>query len=164
MVLYEDNATRDTALRLCDHLTEKFKGDLRFKCSWWGFKFFNVPAIAQEAAESARSADLLMVAIRDSGNLPATVKQWLEQWALQPKPAEGALVSVRLSVAKGTREDLAPDLFFRFLAQRARRDYVALCENESGFEGSPEEQLFPAEEPAESDRLDRRFWGWGIND
>src|SRR5215469_18601593 len=70
-MVYEDPATRDYAIQLCDSLSRKFQDDLEFEFTWWGFKYLSDPEIAQQASRAAAEADLIVVCVHRSGFFPS---------------------------------------------------------------------------------------------
>src|SRR5437867_2197069 len=73
-VLYEDVSARDRAIQVCDGLAQEFMKDLQFEITWWKFKYLSDPSIAQDAAQAASKADLILVSAHNVEAMPAEVK------------------------------------------------------------------------------------------
>jgi hypothetical protein len=160
-MVYEDPATRDYAIQLCDSLSQKFQDDLEFEFTWWGFKYLSDPEIAQQASQAAAEADLIVVCVHRSGIFPSEVQKWFEAWSSERQLPEGALVVVEVS---GQIEDPQASQHqpLKSLAQRANLDYLALpfvtpaTSNGTSKAGSHEIE----------NRFEERYHssGWGINE
>ena len=81
VVVYEDSASRDVAIRVCKNLERTFEHEVRFDCSWWRFKYLADPEISQLATQAALEANLILVAIDLADDLPMEVTAWFEQWS-----------------------------------------------------------------------------------
>jgi hypothetical protein len=125
IVLYEDNSSRDAAIRLCNTLEKNFHTDLDFETTWCRFKYFTDPAVASEAAEIAAQADLIIVAIQRAQDLPLEVKAWFERWLPERESSEGALVLLQTSEELPSLQNLQSSYLY-LLAQRANLDYLSL--------------------------------------
>ena len=148
VVIYEDAATRDRAVHLCNALAHRFSEELDFEFTWWRFKFLSEPEIARQAARAALEADLIVVSVHHEADLPLEVKAWFERWLSDQQPTEGALV-----VLHAPQEPVVPDQYLRLVALRANLDYLPLsnCEVNLGkTETLPESLSLPA--IAESNR------------
>ena len=125
VVLYEDNSSRDAAIRLCQSLEKIFQADLDFEIAWCRFKYFNDPAVASEAAEIAAQADLIIVSIQRAQDLPLEIKAWFERWLPDRESIEGALVLLQTSEEPSSPQNLQSSYLY-LLAQRANLDYLSL--------------------------------------
>ena len=167
VVLYEDVATRDAAVELCDTLTAKFGADLEFEFTWWGFRYLADDEIAKQAAGAALAADLILVSVRQAEDLPLEVKAWFERWLSDRQPAEGALVVLESSPAE-VRGYAMRDPYLQLVALRARMDYLPLREGQltqgtNGF--SPDGFSLPRiPETNGNPRQEDHYTGWGINE
>lgn len=124
-VIYEDDVARELALQVCTSLTRKFNCDPEFAFSWWRFKYLGEPAVAREALQAARRADLILVAVNGMRDLPAPVKAWFENWLLERKAPGGALVTI-LRPGEEQNPALSRSSYFQSVADRARLDYLPL--------------------------------------
>ena len=62
VVLYEDHATRDRAMEICDRLVHKFWADVEFEFNWWRFDFLSDSTLAM--SHSVESKELRKAAWR----------------------------------------------------------------------------------------------------
>jgi hypothetical protein len=128
VVLYEDNSSRDAAIRLCHSLEKIFHEELDFQITWCRFKYFTDPAVASEAAEIAAHADLILIAIQHADDLPLEVKAWFERWVPDRQTCEGAVVLLQTSEQPSV--SVSQSSYLYLLAQRANLDYISLSNTE----------------------------------
>jgi hypothetical protein len=161
LVIYEDAPTRDRAVRLCDALVSKFSPDLEFEFTWWRFKFLSDPDLALQAAQAALEADLILVSVQRTEDLPLEVKAWFERWLSDRQPSEGALV-----VLHTPDEAILPDQYLRLVALRANLDYLPLTDSQLSTDQGriPETLNLPAILEGRSNNHENNHTGWGIND
>jgi hypothetical protein len=153
-VAYEDAETRDFAISLCEHLEQRFAGDLDFEFTWWGFKYLSDPEIAQEAAEAAMNADLIMLSVHRARDFAFEVEEWFRHWSEQRTQPDGALVVVESEPEDdSSRRQQASNLVS--LARRAKMDYLRLAETKP-----------PTAPDGAKPFVDERYHssGWGINE
>jgi len=124
-VVYEDTATRDRAVLLCDHLVNNLWEDLDFELSWWKFDYLREPLIVAEATEAAIRADLVIFSAHAARELPPAVESWIETWTVRRDNPEGALVAL-IGMGSDLLKGVCPiHVYLREVAQRARMDYLA---------------------------------------
>lgn len=126
VVLYDDNSSRDAAIRLCNSLEKAFHSELDFHITWCRFKYFKDPAVASEAAELAADANLLLVAIQCADDLPLEVKAWFERWLPNRELSDGALVLLNTSGLPSPPPTIPHTSYLYLLAQRGNLDYISL--------------------------------------
>ena len=163
IVLFEDNCSRDAAIRLCTALEKTFHSEFDFEITWCRFKYFNDPAVVGEAAETAAHADLILVAIQRADDLPLEVKAWFERW-LPNRQSEGALVLLQTSEPpSGPTISQSPYLYL--LAQRANLDYISLSDAaDSACTGLPENLMLSRPLDLDSNRNSQHYSRSGINE
>lgn len=135
VVAYEDTATRDQAIILCDHLVEQLWEDLEFEVNWLRFDYLADPRIAADAMAAAASADMVIFSARADAELRPAAKSWIDGWVIKRDNREGVLVS--MIGGDPVREISPTHLYLRGVAQQARMDYLsnvtdALSESVSG--------------------------------
>ena len=124
VVLYEDHATRDHAMEVCDRLVHKFWADVEFDFSWWRFDFLNDSALASDAVRLAARSELILLAAHAGRELPPPVKSWIENWLPVRKPGFGVLVAM-IGTEADRLKGLSPiHVYLREAAQRAYMDYL----------------------------------------
>jgi hypothetical protein len=166
LVIYEDVATRDAAVRLCDALAQKFRSDLEFDITWWRFKYLSEPEIGRQAAQAATEADFIVVSVHSTEDLPLEVKAWFERWLSNRRVSEGALVVLQTPVEAASAV-VDSDPYLRLVALRANLDYLPLSDTQ--YSGQPGRIAVSLSSPETLDpnrpaiRENGRA-GWGIND
>jgi hypothetical protein len=166
VVLYEDAATRDAAVELCDKQVKKFGAELDFEFTWWGFKYLNDEEIGRQAASAAMAADLILVSVVRAEDLPLEVKAWFERWLSERQPSEGALVVLQTG-ADGRALEALRDPYLRLVALRAKLDYLPLTEGQLAPNGNDLSENLDLPRIIEFDgntRQEDHYTGWGIND
>lgn len=124
VVLYEDLATRDRALEICDRLVRKFWADVEFQFNWWRFDFLNDSALAGDAVRLAARSELILLAAHAGRELPTPVKNWIENWLPLREPGFGVLVAM-IGTEVDRFKGLSPiHVYLREAAQRANMDYL----------------------------------------
>ncbi len=79
-VLYENTSARERAVWLSHDLVEKFWTDIDFDFSWWRFRYLGDPTIAEQAAEAACEADILIFSAGADSQVPSELRIWLDRW------------------------------------------------------------------------------------
>jgi len=123
-VVYEDSATRDRAMSLCDHLVHKLWEDIDFEFSWWKCDYLCDAGIAADAAVAAGRADMIIFSGDADRELSPAVKTWTETWAARRENREGALVAL-VGMGNGPVQGAGTShIYLRDVAQRAEMDYL----------------------------------------
>jgi hypothetical protein len=121
-VIYEDTASRDRALKLCDDLVRNLWNELDFDFSWWRFDYLTDPAIAKLAAESALWSDITMFSARSGADLPIPVQRWVDDWSHRRPVDEAVLVAL---IGSGSPHgDTPAHSFLRQRAALAHMDFL----------------------------------------
>jgi len=124
VVLYEDHATRDRAMEICDRLVRKFWADVEFDFNWWRFDFLNDSTLANDAVRLAARSELILLAAHAGRELPPPVKNWIESWLPMREPGFGVLVAM-IGTEADQLKGLSPiHVYLREAAQRAYMDYL----------------------------------------
>ena len=132
VVLYEDQATRDRALAMCDHLVKHFWAEVEFDFLWWRTGFLADPLLAQTAAQDAREADVIIFSSVPEGEFPPAVLQWFEQWVDHRGDREGMLLGLTHTSTPAPTPDTQKQLRLREIANRARLDYLTHIPSQFG--------------------------------
>ena len=123
-VVYEDSATRDRAMSLCDHLVHRLWEDIDFEFSWWKCDYLSDAGIAADAAVAASHADMIIFSGDAHRELSPAVKTWTETWAARRENREGALVAL-IGTGNGPMQGTGSNhSYLRDVAQRAEMDYL----------------------------------------
>ncbi len=124
VVLYEDHATRDRAMEICDRLVHKFWADVEFEFNWWRFDFLNDSTLAGDAVRLAARSELILLAAHAGRELPPPVTRWIESWLPIREPGFGVLVAM-IGTEADQLKGLSPiHVYLREAAQRANMDYL----------------------------------------
>ncbi len=123
VVLYEDRETRDRVLDVSRHMEAQVGGEIQLRFSWWRFDFLADAELAQDAANAAATADMLLVSAHPGRGLPLTFTQWVEAWL--PKRGSQESILVALIGSEHDSQDDAATQYLRVVATRARMDYLA---------------------------------------
>lgn len=125
VVVYDDQATRDRALRLCDELIRKFWLDLAVDFSWWRFDYLRDAHVASQAADAAVRADLVIFSTHGAKELPPPVRSWIDTWVNRTMNRPNALVAL-VGVADDGVKGLTPiHVYLREIARQAGMDYLS---------------------------------------
>ena len=124
VVISEDAAAREAAVKFCDHLVELFWARYEFNVSWWQLGDLSVEHSASEAAIKAVQADLIIVATTPGRDLPAVLREWVEGWVGRRGDREGALVGLTDPGAGQNGRSAEKYVYLRNAAHRAGMDYL----------------------------------------
>jgi hypothetical protein len=124
LVVHQDTEARLGAVKFCDRLIEKFWSRYEFDVDWLSYELLQNARSAKAASNKAVEADLIVFATQPDGDIPATVKQWVETWTGQRGDREGALVGLADPGPGLTGLCADKFLFLRAAAHRAGMDYL----------------------------------------
>ncbi len=124
LVIHQDMEARQGAVKFCDHLIERFWSRYEFDVEWLSYELLQSARSAKAAGSRASDADLIVFATQPDGEIPATIKQWIETWIGQRGDREGALVGL-MDPGPGLSGLVADKfLYLRAAAHRAGMDYL----------------------------------------
>jgi hypothetical protein len=123
VVLYEDRETRDRVLDVSRHMEAQMGDEIELKFLWWRFDFLENPRLAEQAAQAAILADMLLVSASPGRGLPVTFTQWVETWLPRRGYRESVLVAL-IDPEHDSANDTASE-YLRGIALRARMDFLA---------------------------------------
>ena len=124
VVIYEDAATREHAVRACDHLVERLWTEGELDVKWWSCAMLEEPALAREGMEKAVGADLIILSLRRDCDLARSVTEWIESWLPQRGDREGALVDLTGQDAEAGEAAAERHVYLRHAAHRGGMDYL----------------------------------------
>ncbi len=122
-VLYEDTPAREQAMKVCQRLARKLRGDFNFEFKWWKFAFLHDRHLAKDAADAAVQADLVIVSTDADRELPSGIKRWMKACLSRRRKADGALVAL-MRMANGLKGTTPVHDFLLAIAQRVKMDYL----------------------------------------
>jgi len=124
VVVYETPAVREHAARFCDHLSHQHRSEAKLEITWWSFAFLEHPVMAHDAARRAVDAELVIFAFRPDGDLPRSLKLWIENWLGKRHEREGAVIGLTDHPGPGDVASLK-EIYLRQIAHRAGMDYLS---------------------------------------
>ncbi len=122
VVLYEDEVTRQEAIRCADALVDNDWMNRDLDAAWASFQDLTNAAKAAETARKARSADFVVFAVQPEGDFSFETLEWIERWLdCREDNREGALVGL----VRNRGEVCAnKELFLRNLARKIGMDFL----------------------------------------
>ena len=123
VVVYEDPATREEAVKFCDRLVERFWARQEMCVCWFDFARLREPTHALEAVQKALEANVIVFSMHPGGDLPDEVQAWIESWAPMRGDREGALVGLKDPGGHLGEHSPARFVYLRNAAHRAGMDY-----------------------------------------
>ena len=94
MIACEDSGTAAPACEVLELVERNLKNEGRLNYLWWNFEVLAIPALRELAAAEAAAADMIIIGIHESRELPPVVTDWMHQWLPLRKDRPGALVAV----------------------------------------------------------------------
>ena len=135
--VYEDPLTRYWAAELWDRVGRLVgEGDICHQS--WLINNLTAARTFTDAVEAAAKADVLIVAVRDAGELPAKLCAWIDAWVPQRFGRPGALVAV---IGVPSEPDNQYGLVHQYLDSVTRK---------AGLDFLPRERKLPKESSARS--------------
>ena len=118
-VAYDSYGAARRALRIFSSLLDAFGDEFDFQCQLWRFDVLALLDVRQAAVRSSTSADMLVVSAEADGEMPAFLKQWLEDSIEGKAPGTAALVGLLEARGQTASEMYSPTR--RFLQDAAHR-------------------------------------------
>ncbi len=115
VIAYEDFETGKQAKKTYDYLVEHLGDECAFTNGMWKFDVLAVPKLREMAAKDAAGADIIILSMHGTNDLPRDVKSWIELW-LTEKGNAIALVGLF-----GNVNDARENPTRAYLAEVARR-------------------------------------------
>ncbi len=132
VLVYADVATGARALRVFDRATSRFKSEIDFKVSSWGFDALRDPRVAEVAAKAAADADVVIVAGTTGSKLPDAAHAWLQAWPPLRRHQPGALVALFSGFDPAGFSPAPTRDYLRDLARRAGMDFLTPSRGAAG--------------------------------
>src|SRR5262249_19981474 len=117
VVVYGSADDRAQAVKVCDHLVERFWAQCEFAVDWWSLAMIENPELATSAVEKAAQTDLLIFAAQEP--LPQSLFEWIDSWLKLRGERDGALINL----LKGD-EAAESHIYLRHAAHRGGMDYL----------------------------------------
>jgi hypothetical protein len=170
VVAYEDLETRNRALHLYDHLAQQLLDDYDFQCSWWKFDHLTNTTLRQQAADAAVEANMVILSIRASEDLPRTHRLWLEDWISRRHHRKAALVVMIAGTSVPEREAATVLAYLQNAARLARMDFFTHAFESPSNPRETSATVSPGQAPAAAPLLQGLLQHrspvlrWGINE
>jgi hypothetical protein len=94
VVVCEDKVCRDQAVKFCDELVKRFWTQCEFEITWLSFDDLAAQNGSRNAAEKARSAQILIMSMNPAPEAPAELQAWSEAWLAQRGEREGYVIGL----------------------------------------------------------------------
>ena len=91
---YDDYAGRICAKEFFDTLVLDHGELFQFICHLWKYEVLREPRLFDVAARETARADMIVLAIRQSQELPIEVRRWIEHWLPSRQAGSGVLVTL----------------------------------------------------------------------
>lgn len=124
VVIHEDSATRQQAVGFCDQLVARFWTRFEFEVNWWSFDLLKEAPSAEQAAEKAARADVVVVASSPESDFPQPLKAWFETCLRRRGDREGLLVGLIEPVGRSGGPEGLKHHYLRNAAHRGGMDYL----------------------------------------
>jgi hypothetical protein len=124
VIVYEDNGTRDEALKFFDQLVKRFWSRCEFDLAWVSFSDLDSEASLQTAIDKAAKSALIIFSVLPNHEIPFSVRAWVEAWVTRRAEREGVIVGLKdpgNSMVGGASSNYR---YLRGIALRAGMDYL----------------------------------------
>src|SRR5258705_1602152 len=124
VVAFDHSANSSPALKTFDYVIQQLGNDIQVRRKIVDFNQKTTPQLRAAAARDAAKADMVIVATREEEHLPASMQEWMDEWAANRSMDEGALVAIlnrpaRTRSASRVRDRLAS------VAKQAHLDFFS---------------------------------------
>jgi hypothetical protein len=137
VVIYQDPLTRRWAAELWDRVGQVIdSGGICSKS--WKLSYLAGACVFADAVQAAAQADVLVISVRDTGDLPLLLHVWIDGWMPRRAGRAGALVALIGVPAKPDAQYGRAHEYLEAIARQARLDFM------------PRERRLPEESPARS--------------
>ena len=124
VVAYEDTATRDRAIGVCDGIFAQLGTETDCEISWWRFSYLRDPELATQAAAAAAQASMILFSTHAGNGLPTHVRDWIELWVTRKATQPSALAAL-IGMVGDAQQGLTPiHYYLQTVASRARMDFM----------------------------------------
>jgi hypothetical protein len=104
VVAFDNSSTSSSsALKTCDYVISQLGGDVPVRRRVVNLERATSPRTRAAAARDAARADMVIVSTSEDSELPAEMKEWLDEWTAQRSAEEGALVAIFNHAEKASR-------------------------------------------------------------
>lgn len=125
VVVYETPSIREHAVGFCEQLARGQESAVLSEMNWWSFRLLGNSIAAEDAAQHAAAADIVIFAMDAAGDLPDEIKWWIENWLNKRGEREGALVGLLARDEPSQEIASFREIYLRNIARRAGMDYLS---------------------------------------
>jgi hypothetical protein len=130
VTVYQDPLTRHWATELWDRVGQLIGGEGVCRQSW-KMSDLTDPRVFMDSVRAAAAADVLVVSVRDTGELPTSLSVWIDAWIPGRAGTTGALVAL---IGVPPQPDAQSGRAYRYLEVAARK---------AGLDFLPHERKLP---------------------
>jgi hypothetical protein len=123
VTVYQDPLTRHWARELWERVGQLINGEGVCRQSW-KISDLTDPRIFMDAVEAAAEADVLVVAVRDTRELPIGLYVWIDSWIPSRAGPGGALVALIGMPPKPDAQSGRAYQYLESVARKARLDFL----------------------------------------
>jgi hypothetical protein len=120
LAFFEDEPSRDAAMRFCDTLIQKFWSHCTFEIHWCSVDDLSQGLKAVEAAKKAAEADLLVFSLGKDDNVSWDLRAWVRSFLALRREREGTLIGLY----EATEVQTEKSRFLREIAHEGGLDYL----------------------------------------
>jgi hypothetical protein len=122
-VVCEDDHTRRWAEKV-SRLVERLVGEACLRTSTWMVSHLTHPRFLPEAVRAAVLADVIIVSLRASEEVPVELSVWCDIWLPRRPPQWGALMALVSGADSPSAAHLPTQAYLRAVAGKARLQYL----------------------------------------
>jgi hypothetical protein len=122
-IIYQDSLTCQWAKELWDRVAQ-FTENKGVICKSWSISDLAQEADLVQAVQVAANADVVVVSVRDTGDLPLFLHVWIDAWMPRRTGREGALVALIGVPAQPDAQIGCTHQYLKTVAGRAGLDYL----------------------------------------
>ena len=120
LIAYEDFATGQRAMKLCERLINNLGHDFQFRTCFWKFDILCLPKLKPIASQDAFHADVVIISTYWRDDLPAQVKSWMTSWPGKAPRHPQALVGLLCGDSDQSQNDSPARAFLEGFARNGR--------------------------------------------
>jgi hypothetical protein len=121
--VYQDFVTREWALQTCRRAT-RLAGEERIQNTWYNTNSLSDPAVLLHAVHTAAVADVILVSVHASDELPPELCVWIDAWLPLRPPRVGVLTAL-IGVAQPLEpQSLRALNYLEAVARKAQLDFI----------------------------------------
>ena len=116
VIIYEDSAAGRRAKHFCEEVLRKLVDACDISLDLWNFQVLGLSQVADAALQAAARADVVILSMHGTAELPVMTKDWIERWSERIADSMPMLVAL-VAPAKAEPDTLASTLsYLRSLA------------------------------------------------